>query len=277
MALVLAVPAFRPGDEAVAAGVPSPFPEAPVSIAHRGASGAAPENTFAAFDRAVRNGADVLELDVRPSADGRAAVVHDRTVDRTTNGSGEVASLSMNELARLDAGHRFAPQRGYPYRGTGEKIPMLREVLARYPETPLNVEIKAGGPGFARTVARTILRSGAEDRVVVASRSHASVAAVRRASGGAVPTGASTREVVTFFAASRLGLSGLLQPEYGRLQLPATYRGIELVTPELVSAAGRAGVPVDAWTINSPKDMARLKEMGVAGVVTDRPGDFERF
>ncbi|MGI8650677.1 MAG: glycerophosphodiester phosphodiesterase family protein, partial [Rubrobacter sp.] len=137
VSLALAALAFLAGTPAQAQALG----ERPVNLAHRGASASAPENTFAAFDRAISDGADALEIDVRLSADGRLLVIHDETVDRTTDGSSEVGSLSLDEISGLDAGYRFAPDDGHPYRDRGLSVPTLAETLGRYPEVPFNIEI----------------------------------------------------------------------------------------------------------------------------------------
>ena len=115
-----------------------------IVIGHRGAAAEAPENTLSSFTRALSAGADALELDVRVTADGVPVVIHDPTLDRTTDRAGAVASLSVQEVRAADAGARFTPDGGasLPFRGQGVTVPTLAEVLQRFPGTPLVVELK---------------------------------------------------------------------------------------------------------------------------------------
>lgn len=265
VSLALVTLAFLAGTPAQALG------EKPVNLAHRGAPASAPENTFAAFDRAISDGADALEIDVRLSADGRLVVIHDGTVDRTTDGSGEVGSLSLDEISGLDAGYRFASGGGYPCRDRGLSVPTLAETLGRYPEVPFNIEIKDKDPQAAREAVRVVSSSDATRRVVLASRDHAVIDEVRDASEGRIPTGASGREALFFVLLGRVGLAPRLDPEYDRLQLPPNYRGFDLITPELIADAGGEGVRVDVWTVNDAARMNRLLDLGVDGIITDRP------
>src|SRR5438128_68162 len=126
----------------------------PLLFAHRGASAHAPENTLAAFELGSRTGADVLELDVHLTRDQRVVVIHDATVDRTTDGKGAVAELDYAALARLDAGARFRPGSGFPFRGKRLGLPLLEEVLAAFPRAAFNIEIKA--PGAVAAVLRAL-------------------------------------------------------------------------------------------------------------------------
>src|SRR5215208_4358914 len=132
--------------------------EWPLNLAHRGASALAPENTFEAFRLAVEDGAGGLELDVHMTRDGHIVVIHDATVDRTTNGSGAVSEMTLDELRRLDAGYNFSPDGGptRPYRGRGIRVPTFGEVLEEFPRVAVNIEIKLGSPGIEESVLRVL-------------------------------------------------------------------------------------------------------------------------
>jgi len=123
------------------------FSSRPQIFAHRGGCDLGPENTITAFDIGMSTGADGLELDVHLSADGVVVVHHDRTLDRTTSGSGPLAAHTADELARLDAGYWFTRGGEYPFRGRGIGVPTLRDVLVRYRGVPTIIEIKGGGRG----------------------------------------------------------------------------------------------------------------------------------
>lgn len=248
--------------------------EWPVNVAHRGASALAPENTIEAFRLAVEAGAGGLELDVHMTRDGHIVVIHDATVDRTTNGSGAVSEMTLEELRRLDAGHTFSPDGGStrPYRGRGVRVPTLREVLQEFPVVAVNIEIKAGTPGIEETVLGVLREANALGRALVVSTPHDIVKRFRKVSGGHVSTGASRWEIGVFYISSRVRLERLVRPAYDALQVPLRHRGIPVVTPRFVRAAHARGVRVDAWTINQADEMRRLLDLGVDVIMTDRPG-----
>lgn len=245
----------------------------PVNLAHRGASARAPENTLEAFRLAVEAGAGGLELDVHVTRDGQVVVIHDATVDRTTDGSGAVAEMELEEIQRLDAGYRFSPDGGrtFPYRGRGVRIPTLTEVYASFPEARVNADIKEAQWGAEEAVWRVIRSAGAEERTLIASTEHPVVRRFRRISRGRIATAASRREIAAFYVLSRARLGALARPVYDALQVPVEHRGIELLTPRFVRAARSAGVRVDVWTINDAAQMRWLLDLGVSGIMTDRP------
>jgi glycerophosphoryl diester phosphodiesterase len=245
----------------------------PTNFAHRGASLRAPENTLEAFRLAARSGTGGLELDVHMTSDERIVVIHDDTVDRTTEGSGSVRSMTLRKLQSLDAGYRFASDGavGYPYRGQCVRVPELKEVLREFPDQKVNVDIKEAQPGVEDALLKTIADAGAEDRVLVVSEIPDVLERFRELSGGGIPTGASRREIETFYRLSRLHLEFLLRPAYEALQVPVEYGGYELVTPRFVKAAHNRGVRVDVWTIDHSQEMRRLLDLGVDVVMTNRP------
>ena len=245
----------------------------PVSLAHRGASTHAPENTLEAYRLAVEAGAGGLELDVHMTRDGHVVVIHDDEVDRLTDGAGPVREKSIHELESLDAGYHFSPDGGttFSYRGGGLKVPRLEEVFERFPDTPINLDIKEDQAGFEEAVLRIIEKQDAKGRTFVASQKHRVIKRFRKLSGGAVSTSSSQFEVAVFMLLSRLGLGRLLRPAYTALQVPTSHRGIEIVTPRFVSTAHNRGVRVDVWTIDDPKEARRLLDLGVDVIMTNRP------
>jgi len=248
--------------------------EWPVNVAHRGASTLAPENTIEAFRLAVEAGAGGLELDVHMTRDGHIVVIHDATVDRTTNGSGAVSEMTLDELRRFDAGHNFSPDGGStrPYRGRGVWVPTLGEVLEEFPGVAVNIEIKAGTPGIEETVLGILRDANALGRALVVSTPHAIVKRFRKISSGHISTGASRWEIGVFYILSRLRLERLVRPAYDALQVPLLHRGILVVTPRFIRAAQARDVRVDVWTINQAEEMRRLLDLGVDVIMTDRPG-----
>lgn len=245
----------------------------PANFAHRGASSRAPENTLEAFRLAVRSGAGGLELDGHMTADGRIVVIHDDSVDRTTDGAGFVREMTLREVQDLDAGYRFTPDGGetYPYRGWEVRAPELGEVFRRFPEHRVNIDIKEEQPGIEAAVLETIVEAGAGDRALVVSEVPAVVERFRELSGGRVSTGASQREIEVFYCLSRLRLEFLLHPPYAALQVPVEHGGYEVVTRRFVKAAHSRGVRVDVWTIDEPEEMRRLLDLGADVIMTNRP------
>ena len=244
----------------------------PTNFAHRGASARAPENTLEAFRVAVEAGAGGLELDVHMTLDKEIVVIHDATVDRTTNGSGAVAEMTLEELRTFDAGYRFNPDGGrtYPYRGKRLRVPTLAEIYEEFPIVSVNIDIKEGQPGIEERVMEVV--RGGEERTLVVSNHHAVVRRFRKVSRGPISTGASRLEIGAFYLLSRLLLEWLARPAYEALQVPVEHEGITLVTPRFLEAAHSRGVRVDVWTINDPGEMRRLLDLGVDVLMTDDPG-----
>jgi glycerophosphoryl diester phosphodiesterase len=245
----------------------------PVNLAHRGASASAPENTLEAFRLAVESGAGGLELDVHLTRDGHVVVIHDPTLNRTTDGSGAVANMTLDELRESDAGHNFSPDNGnaLSYRGLGLRIPTLAEVLRAFPGVAVNIDMKADRPGIEAAVLDVLREADAERRALVVSSRRSAVRRFRRISGGRISTGASRWEAGVFYLLSNLRLGRLLRPAYDALQVPVRHRGIPLVTRRFVISAHERNVRVDAWTINGTDEMRRLLDLGVDVIVTDRP------
>ncbi len=246
----------------------------PLFFAHRGGAALAPENTLAAYENGVRLGADVLELDVHTTRDGETVVIHDPTVDRTTDGHGAVAGFTLAELKRLDAGYRFTPDGGqtYPYRGKGVTIPTLRKVFERFPDRRVNIDLKQDTPTSSARLWELIQEAGAEDRVLVGSFEPQTIAAFRRITEGRVATAASPPEVRNLLLiGTLLRLPGWLRPTYDALQVPEVHRGIRVVSPGSIAAAHRLGIAVHVWTVDDRATMDRLLDWGVDGLMSDRP------
>lgn len=245
----------------------------PVNLAHRGASALAPENTLEAFRMAVDAGAGGLELDVHLTSDGHVVVIHDGTVERTTNGTGSVAEMTLAELRGFDAGHNFSTDGGRtrPYGSLGLRVPTLAEVLQEFPGVAVNIDMKTGREGIEAAVLGVLREAGAEGSALVVSSDHGALKRFRRISGGRISTGASRWETGVFYALSRLHLEGLIRPAYDALQVPLRHRGIPLVTRRFVEAAHARGVRVDVWTINRADQMRRLLDLGADVIMTDRP------
>jgi glycerophosphoryl diester phosphodiesterase len=244
----------------------------PLVMAHRGGKGLWPENTLYAFEQAVAIGVDVLEMDVHSTVDGVLVIMHDGTVDRTTDGAGPVQSLTLEELKALDAGYNWSPDNGgtFPYRGQGIAVPTVEEVFATFPTTPLNIEIKQAEPSIAASFCQLIRDHGLMDKVLVASFHQETIKEFRRECPE-VATSTGESEVVALFALSRLLLEATVSPVAQAVQVPEYRSGLHVLTPRFVDAAHNRNLQVHAWTINDVDDMQRLIDLGVDGIITDYP------
>ena len=270
--------------------------------AHRGGAFEWPENTLYAYREGLLRGVDVLETDVAITSDGHVVVIHDSTVDRTTNGSGRVAEMTLAEVQALDAAY-YAVEGGYPttsrpeadylWRGmaTGERdpvpgyvaewfrIPTLREVLETFPGVPLNIEIKPEDPqtmsANAEAIAELLAEFERTDDVIVVSFEDQAVLEFKthapdvHTAPGLVGAGA-------FTASSQAVAPGAPLVIHHALQVPPTYSGIEVVTADFVADAHANDLAVHAWTIDSRAEMERLVDLGVDGIMTNRPSLLEQ-
>jgi len=265
-----------PGGVPASARKPSPHPATarPLRFAHRGASTRAPENTLAAFEEAIRLGVDAIELDVHLSADGVPVVLHDDTVDRTTDGRGAVASLTLAALKRLDAGAWFSP------RFRGERIPTLEEALVcAQGRCGLNVEIKADAPArtagaarrarpqapgvapqeVARAVARALSRTRFDGLLIVSSFSPPALAGAREA----------MRRVRLGYLASRTAAG--VEALHRKIGLFSFHPHHRLATRRRIRAAQRLGLAVFVWPVNDARLLRALVARGADGLMSDDP------
>ena len=239
----------------------------PLAISHRGGAGLWPENTIEAFSRTVEMGYRFIETDIHTTSDGVVVCLHDPTLERTTNGRGEVAELPWREVREFDAGHTHHPDRDFPYRGRGIRIPSLEEVARTFPDLGMVLELKADHTEEA--VLGVIHRLGLGDRVIIGSFSDARLARIRELSGGAVATSTGENEVSRLVKAAWLGRR--TGTDNAALQIPPRSGLVPLVTRRTVKAYHRMGLAVHVWTVDDPRQMRRLLDRGVDGIMTDRP------
>jgi glycerophosphoryl diester phosphodiesterase len=238
-------------------------------FAHRGGAKLAPENTMAAFDNGLACGADGIECDVHLSADGVPVVIHDATLDRTTNAVGPVGALTASELARVDAGYHFARNSTFPFRGQGIGVPPLETLLRRHATLTI-IELKQGSPQLARAVADVIRRTGAADRVCVGSF-HRLAVQTMRAEAPEIATSACEPEARWTLYKSWLRLPSVGQKPYVAFQVPERAGTLRVVSPAFVRQVHAEGATVQVWVVDQPDDVARLLDWGVDGVISDRP------
>jgi glycerophosphoryl diester phosphodiesterase len=241
-------------------------------IAHRGGRGLWPENTLYGFRRAAELGADILEMDIRATADGVLVVHHDDEVSRTTDGQGRVVDLTLEQIKALDAGNRWTNDDGatFPCRDLGIEVPTLEEVLSELPNARFVIEIKPPSIDVASSLCRIVRDLGMEENVLVSSF-HGEVVDELRRSCPSVATGATAREAFSFYQLNRFRLDFMQTPVAEALQVPPTFGGMDVLTPRFLSAAKKFNLQVHVWTVNDVDDMKRFVALGVGGIMTDYP------
>lgn len=241
-------------------------------FAHRGGAGVAPENTIAAFDHAMALGVDGLELDVQFSRDGVVVVHHDTMLSRTTDLAGPVAGKTADELARANAAYRFRTSGASSRSWTGNGhvgIPSLADVLQRYRDTRVIIELKQNEPALANAVLAVVRRADADERVCLGSFGRRVLRAAR-AIAPHVATSAAREEVrwALYRSWLRWPVSSV---GYGGYQVPEWAGATHVVSRRFVRDAHDAGLGVQVWTVDNPDDARRLLDWGVDALITDRP------
>lgn len=232
-------------------------------IAHRGASGEAPENTLAAFQRAIELKSDFVELDIQFYRAGKAVVIHDETVERTTNGRGRIAEMSLEEIRKLDAGSWFGAH------FAGEKIPTLEDVieLVKPSSTQLLIEIKKGKDlpvGFAKTLVQVTRTHQMISRVIVQSFDHEAVQLVKTAEPSIT-----TAAVIDYRSPDPVSQVKAAGAEILAIKWTLTTRNI-------VESAHQNGVRVFVWTVNQTENLQKMLALRVDGIITNYPARFKR-
>lgn len=237
-----------------------------------------PSNTLYAFENAVELGVDMLELDVHAAKGGELVVIHDDSLERTTNGMGLVKEHSLAELKALDAGYTWSPERkgeSFPYRNLGIKIPSLLEVFEAFPDKPMSIEIKQAEPSITNGLCDLIRAQKMQTKVLVNSF-HVKALEEFRELCPEVATATTSKEVKIFFGLSWVFLGRLYTPPAEAFQIPESQAQLKIVTPRFISDAKRKNLNVQVWTINESADMERLFALGVQGIISDRPDRVKR-
>lgn len=267
-----------------------------LNMSHQGGEIEAPSDTLFALKTSIEKGADMLELDVHLSKDGQIVVIHDETVDRTTNGTGSVEDLTLAQIKTLDAAHWFVPDVGtappgrpvedYTLRGiaTGAveppegydandfTIPSLEEVLKAFPDVPINIELKPTTRqtgAIEQAAADLLARYDRTDDVIVVSFNDASTL-LFKALAPDVHTATGTAQAALFWGSHNGPLPGAPNPLNVALQVPMAL-GVPVMSKDFVDNAHANDLAVHVWTINDEATMRQLIAWGVDGIMTDRP------
>ena len=238
-------------------------------IAHRNGRALAPGNTLEAAVNALAVGADVLELDVHLTADGVLVVRHDAVIDTTTNGSGVIAQMTLDEIQTYEVGYHKVD---YPSRVAAKhiKVPTLASVFKRLPNSRYMVEIKPLDLAAADKLCGLVVEYRLDEQVLVASFD-SSVLRHFRQICPRVPTSLGESEAYWLVILSRIGLGHLYHSPGYSVQLPPTYGGLRVLTPNVIKAAHKQNIRVEAWTVNDVVTMRALIDLGIDGIITDYP------
>lgn len=257
-----------------------------IAYAHQGGAYEGPSSTLLAIRNALEAGATAIELDVHATADGELVVCHDATVDRTTDGHGAIAELTLDQVRRLDNAYWFVPgsdatpglpAEEYPYRGRAPQDPdlrvaTLREVLEAFPDVVLNLDIKQTGPAVApyeEALAKLLAEYDRADDVIVASFFDLATERFAACAPG-IGTSAGTLATAAFWRAVQDGA----EPPPVRavaFQVPERHGDVVVVDERFVDAAHHAGAAVHVWTVDDEASMVRLVDLGVDGIITNLP------
>ena len=247
-----------------------------LNIAHRGGRRIRPEHTLLAYDQALVDGADILELDVSETSEGVIVVMHDDTVDRTTDCTGRINDMTFDEIRQCDAGYDFTPDGGetYPYRGMGLVVPTMEEVFDRYPDIAFVIEIKQETPSMVDHFVEVIREYEVTDKMI-GSQFSDDVLEELRAAAPELATNTGVNETLVFWGKAFDEPDPEYVPPAEFLQVPMQFnvgdRIVDVLHPGFVPRAHELDMYVHVWTINDEQEMRDLIEMGVDGIMTDDP------
>lgn len=236
-------------------------------IGHRGNRAHAPENTLESLRQALALGVDAVEFDLRVSRDGALVVMHDPTLDRTTDASGPVSALTVAELREVDAGAKFTKDGGrtFPYRGQKIGVPTFDEAVETVRDVPMIIELKI--PETTELIRAAVKRHNIAHRVIVAGFDSKAVHPLR---GADFPLGATTSDSLRLLPDAFLRRSAPPK-QFHTVNIPPTWKGLPVPFTLLTNSLKAQRIPVHVWTINSAAEAERLWDNGVSGIISDDP------
>jgi len=227
-----------------------------------------------AFSMAVvKYNTDVLEMDVHSTKDGEIVVIHDKTLERTTNGKGRIREHTYEEIKKLDAGYWFKDKEknDYLYRGKGLKIPRLIDVFETFPDLRFNIEVKQKNPPIEKKVIKIIREKGLTNRIILGS-ALVSVSKKLKKSAPDIASFCHKWDVILFYILHKLHLGCFYRPIHQALQPSANTKVFVVAQLPIIKAVHKKGMLFHAWVINDEKRMEELIGMGVDAIMTDYPG-----
>lgn len=243
-----------------------------LNIAHRGGLGLGPENTISTFNKALKMGADMLELDIRATSDSILVLLHDETVNRTTNGKGRISELTLKEAKKLNAGYWWTDDDSisFPFRLLNIKIPTFNEFLTNFKDHKLNIEIKQHDNFIAKNLCKSIKENNIQDNVIIGSFDDEVLDEFRYHCPN-VATSPGRDEIRTFYGFSYVYLDKFYSPKSDIYQLPEFFGTTHVLTKRFVNGIKQKNIPIFVWTVNDPDEMQRFIDLGVKGIITDYP------
>lgn len=242
-------------------------PNAHPVIGHRGNRAHAPENTLESLMQALALGVDAVEFDLRVSRDGVLVVMHDPTLERTTNSTGLVSARTVAELRSIDAGAKFTADdgRSFPYRGRGIGVPTFDDVVETVREVPMIIELKI--PETTELIRAAVKRHNIAHRVVVAGFDSKTVHPLR---GEDFPLGATTEDSIRLLPAAFMRRPAATK-QFHTVNIPPTWNGLPVPFRLLTRSLKSQRIPIHVWTINTAREAERLWDAGVCGIISDDP------
>lgn len=251
--------------------------ERPIVLAHRGGGKLAPENTLAAFNKSAELGVHGFEIDIRMTKDEEILVFHDEYIDRTTDGAGRVADLSLDQLKAFDLGYHFIDLEGkHSYRGKNEQVVLLHELIEKFPQMYINIDIKDNPETYEGSLVpsklwRLIDSLGVQDRVAVTSFYDEQIDRFNLYAQNRVAIGAGENEVRKAYASYNSQFGHLYQPRADVFQIPVKSSVFRLDSPRFIAFLENLNIPVHYWVIDETDAMRTLINAGAKGIITDRP------
>lgn len=249
----------------------------PIVLAHRGGAHLAPEHTMLAFDQATTYHVTGFEIDVRLTKDEEILIFHDESIDRTTDGTGLVANLTLEEIQSFNHGYNFRNLDGYyPYRNEKVAAVTLRELLEKYPNMLVTIDIKDSPDTYEGSLMpsklwRLIEELNATDRVIVTSFYVEQIDRFNLYAQNRVALGAGESEVRLAFRAFTSQFGHLYHPKADVFQIPIKHGMISLDSSKFIQFLDKLNIPIHYWVVNDVTTMNRLIQAGAKGIVTDRP------
>ena len=243
----------------------------PMNIAHRGGLALYPENTLTAFHASVdKHQVDMLEMDLQLTRDEKVIVLHDNSLDRTTNGKGEVSRLSHKEISQFDAGFRFKNDKGeFPFRDKGNKVPLFENILREFPKMYLNIELKGNNLKLIQKAADLINKYNAGNRILIGATNfiqNMRIHQILSQCGHYL----SQPDIYLFGFFGSWGWGRKYWKKFDVAEVPLHYHGLH-VYPLMKKTADKLGLPIIVWGANELQTIEKLKADGVDGIITDRP------